>query len=86
MPIYTYPASTSSQIIGTGNYLYKHTIIHNNSTAEMKVGLGLTGAAALTNLNFSFRLPASGTYETDYNGNIHAIWDAAVGSGLVTKL
>lgn len=86
MPIYTYDAGTGSIQIVTGDNRYEKTIIYNHSIGEMRLGIGLGNAESLTSTYYSFPLPPSGIYETDYKGSIYAQWTVTGGSGIVTQV
>lgn len=79
-------ASASNVTILAANASRKRIIIHNDSTAKLRLKFGATASST----SFTIALNAYETYESPinvvYTGVIDGIWDAATGAARVTEM
>lgn len=79
-------ASASSVTVLAANTSRKRAVIHNDSTAKVRLKFGSTASAS----SFTYALNAYETYETPtsglYTGIITGIWDSATGTARVTEM
>ena len=78
------PASTSSTTILAANALRKSSLLYNNSTSVVYIGLGSTSVSPS---DYSFPLGGGNLYEVEYGytGIIKAAWVTGTGQMRVTE-
>lgn len=78
-------ASATSVTLLAANTSRKDSVIYNDSTANLYVGLG---AVAVSTSSFTVLVAGGGYYEVPYGytGEIRGLWSSATGSARVTEL
>lgn len=90
-PLPTNVASSATAVaLAPSNAARQGIIISNDSTSKLYILLDPTGTTEVTSTNFTYVIPAGGTFEMNpnpvFSGRIRGIWSAANGSAAVTDI